>query len=520
MSVVVIERTPVGGSPIDITGNVILADATFESQLAATPGSFEITCKDLDQTLEFVTGDEITITVDGALLWGGYATQISRTYAFEADDTSSVSGFENRYFVVRGVDYNILFDKRVARNTANYLENLPFFDGTQADGILLSFFLDNYVDVPAGFDTSSDVGNLMVMPSNNGDGSYIQQGDIIRRQFEEFAKFSGAVWYITPDKKFHWHSLESAESRWGFSDVPNNAAVTAIPDEYQGALYGFREMEAVEDGSVIVNDALIWGGKAFTSDGNVVFSRTQDSASQSEHGRWQLGETHFNEDGYGTQDGVNARGQVIVLGDPGTGGYAGSDTNRGLRYPQWNINLAWFAHDVPTISGTPDHLRPGDLVTFSLEVFGTLGVPLVQTLPLRSLRISFPSGRADGETYVRFDGSFGLQLDDPKTIWTYILANQQRIVTTTVASTSDGSTTTVYGAIGVFTPTPATDGTTTTFSIPFGYIPGTLQVFMNGLAQRDGIDYLESDSDNGLFVMTTAPFSDDTLYVVCRTLSS
>jgi len=521
MSAVVITRTPFGGSPQDITSHVIIESASFQSQLAAIPGSFEFTCKDLTQTLSFVTGDEISLTVDGTKLFGGYVTQLSRTYAFEADNTTPVSTFDSRYFVVRGVDYNILFDNRRARNPANYLGYLPLFDYATLDGPLLTFFLNNYIDVPSGFDTSTHVDAIRTIPhgSDTTQGSYVQQGDTLRSQFEEFAQFSGAIYYIDANKNFHWHSIENSESRWGFSDVPNRTAITASPASYQGATYGFREIEAIEDGSVIVNDALVWGGKAFTSDGNVIFDREQDSSSESTHGRWQTAETHFNDTSFGVQDGVVARAKNIVFGGNASDGFA-FDQARGLRYPQWNINLAWFAQDVPSISGVKNHMVCGNLITIELKVFGTSGIPLVNTLPMRSVRISFPSGKADGTTYVRFDGTFGLQMDDPKSLWNYLIRNQERFVASTVATTTGTSTSTVYGAIGTFIPTPATDGVTAAFSIPFGYIPGTLQVFLNGLEQRPGIDFFETNPDGGGFSMASAPYSTDNLYAICRTLSS
>jgi hypothetical protein len=123
---------------------------------------------------------------------------------------------------------------------------------------------------------------------------------------------------------------------------------------------------------------------------------------------------------------------------------------------------------------------------------------------------------------VEFQGTFGLQLSDPFTLWKYLLSAQTRIETqvTTQSVVTSTSTVTTYGASYTGPPSPSTDGATTVFAIPFGYIGGTLQVYLNGLAQRPGTDFTESDGPAGEFTMTSAPESADNLYVVCFTLEA
>ena len=270
-----------------------------------------------------------------------------------------------------------------------------------------------------------------------------------------------------------------------------------------------------------VNDALIWGGSAFSgSTGGTVFAREERQSSIDTYRRWQLAEVGFGQDGYKSQNQVDVRAQVIVDGKPGS---VGGDTRRGLRYTQWSISLAWFAHDVPLDpdTGKPVHIVPGQLSTFVLYALGSdLRHPLIQTLPLRSVRISFPDLDPQGNGYVRFDGTFGLQLSDPFTLWRYLLQNRDRAQVVAVASANNNSSGTTYGAIGQFYPREAPDGTRITFSIPFGYIPGTTSVYKDGLLQRPLVDYQETDAELGVFTFEVPPGSSEKIWIQCRTLGA
>jgi hypothetical protein len=331
---------------------------------------------------------------------------------------------------------------------------------------------------------------------------------------EDFAQYSGAVWYIAPDKMIHHHPLESTEARWGFSDLPNKQAVTASPVSYQDATYGFRDINAVEDGSVIINDALIWGGSEWSGEGQTVFARRQNTTSQTDHNRWQIGEVHFGEEGFKLQKGVNARAEAIVNG----GATPAGGFNPGLRYPQWDISLDWFAKDVPRIGGVPDHLIAGQLVTFELNTFTTAGSPLVQTLPLRRLSIVFAGQDGSGDSWIKFSGSFSLQLTDPYTLWRY-LRQLGRKRGTRAFSSVDGSNPAPYGSLysGPFTDEP--NGSQTVFDLPDdrGYIGGTPEVYADpGVLLRRGVDYTESNPNLGQITFTTAPANGTWLWCVCR----
>lgn len=64
------------------------------------------------------------------------------------------------------------------------------------------------------------------------------------------------------------------------------------------------------------------------------------------------------------------------------------------------------------------------------------------------------------------------------------------------------------------TPTPATDGSQTVFQVANVYVPGTLEVWLDGLPQIKTTDYTEEAvaAPTG-FTMGTAPDSDEALRV-------
>lgn len=508
----------------NIINYILPGSARFESQLNAVPGTFEFVAKDVAHTLGFVTGKEVALIVDGVKLYGGYVMVVGRTYPFSAMDTvNTLPADTARYWRVQGVDYNILFDKRVLRNPTEYLKQIPNFASTTDDGVLIRQMWADYIDTPSGFDTDTFVDDIQP-PFNNGrpTGAWNTQGDKARAQMESFTQFTGACWYFDADKNLHHHAIEDTVMRWGFSDNPNKNAITASPATYQDATIGMREVNAIESGDHMVNDALIWGGSPFGTNA-VVFSREENSGSITAHNRWQLAELHFGEQGYGVQDGVDARSDIIVNGSPGA---VGADQQRGLRYPQWQFKLVWYAHLVPKISGVPDHIHPGYLATITLETFEESGDPLVQLLPLRSLTITFPSLDPSGNGYVHFEGRFGLQPDDPFSLWRFLLRQGPKI-TSPVATVDDASDSTSYGAYATLTPTPTPDGSSSVFTQAFGYIAQTTQVYLfpsggdGGLLKRRDVDYTESDPENGEITwIGTLPATGDVLVIYSRTLSA
>lgn len=479
----------------DVTTRVIYASAVFESQQNAVPGTFEITLKDPDRTYTPPnTGCEITMALDGTRHFGGYVTQITRKFALPVDEIPA----DSRLWVLRGVDWNILFDKRVTRNTSNYTRHLPKFRGDKYDGELIRQFVQNYLDLPGDMHLVTEVEDIaypffLTSPDATRVGAWKQQGTPWREQMELMAQWSGAVWYISPEKYLHFHPLESATAPFGFSDEPNGT--TTI---------GMRDVTAtVRGGPEMTNDALIWGGSEWSED--VVFAREENASSISDHNRWQEAEHHFGEDGYKLQQGVDARADIIVNGHSAA---LGLGFNPGKAFPQHDISLTWFAENQPA----GQQILAGQIVSTRLNTFGSPYTPML--LPMRSVRITFPGVDPSGFGHVQLSGSMGLSLNDPFFIWQH-LRNLRRQRNPIVSVALDSTEVSTYGGFGQYTPTLVSGNI---YELPneTSYIAGTTQVYKDGLLQARGTDYTESDPVAGRITFATDPGSAE-LFVVVRT---
>lgn len=509
MGQVVITVTPPGGAAQDITNACVFSRCTFTSQFNGVPGSFDIFVRDPAQTLSFTTGSEIKLTVDGVTMFGGYITTVGMTSFAPAADTSNLATYDLRAWHLTGPDYNIVLDKRVVRNPSNYLAS--FRINSNQDGVVLATMIDSYADMAdfstAGIDTVATIPDVTYVT--------LQQGWTIRKEFETLLPFSGAVYYVNGDKVVQYKAYDDVVKRWGFSDNPNHASITASPAEFQNATYGFSSVEATEDANAMANDVFVWGGSEWAGAGGTVFHRSSDATSIADHSRWQHAEVHFGEEMYKSTAGVTAVADAILDGPPGTDA---TGQEKGLKLPQWSFTFQWNSDQVPLLNGTPDHILAGDLVTIYLSVFG-----VTKLLPVRSLTISFPDAFVNPETddrLIHFEGTFGLQLSDSFTLWRYLAKSENRVIVQTQATVDDSSTETIFGAAYHGVPTPAPNNATTVFYLPFGYIAGTLMVYKNGLLLRTGTDFTESDPVGGSFTMSVAPLATDTLDVSMFTLAS
>lgn len=497
----------------DITDHVMGARSWVECKMAAQPGEFEIWIKDVARDQSFITGKRLKVILDDVPLYGGFIMHISRLLAFPVVDTTDAEAVTTRWWILRGVDYNTLFDRLKIRWTVDFKHAIPDFAVGQYDDVLVETLLATYIDKPSWLLT-----NIERVGQVNPDlvGGWATQGSPWREQMEDFSKRLGEIWYIDAAETLQWKAVESGGMAWGFSDVPDEGE----------SLVGFRELDADEDMTQMVNDALVWGGDEFTgaSDsasggGKTLFSRFEDTDSIDDHGRWQWAETHFGDTLFASQGLVDNRAERIVDGPPGA---SVAFPTSGLKNPQWNIGLVWWDKDVPD----QDHVRPGSFVRIKLNVFD-----VDIELPARSIRMTFPDQRLiDGvpQPIVRFEGSFGLELSDPMTLWTAI-SNSRKAERSArrkeVRTATDDSEQTAYGSFGQFIPTPAADGVQQVFTIKFGYVVGSTAVYVDGLRQSRGAttgenDYVETDPVLGLIRFNDDRIPDDgaKIYVECVTL--
>jgi hypothetical protein len=534
------EVTIGAGDWFDIASHCVIEKASFDSASNATPGTCEVTLRDPDQDLgPFITGHRFRCRVDGQSLWGGFVLNKGRSSFFPAGD--GLAKTKARSWTLRGVDYNKLLDARALRNTGDYLGHFPYITTDRYDGWMLRDILANWTDMPAWLDCISEIDDVAI-PASNASGhitaadpyEYVQQGSKLRDACDDLDMYSAAVYYIGPDEKFHYHALQTIECPWGFSDRPNHLPIVSGPAGFQGAYYGFRELMADEIGDSLVTDEMVWGGSAFAGAGGTVFARAVDPTMEGVHGKWQAAETHFDETNFKLQAGVTIRANMVVFGnpegdssDPSEPGTVVGEGPRGLRFSQWSYSFSWHTSNVPLLEGVPRHLYPGDIVPIELWAYSEdEGVtPLRKWLPLRTLHITFPTGVKDGTAVCRFDGTFDLRNEDSTFLWAYLRGKESKTGATIVPTASDASDSALPGSEGTFIPTPAPDGETTVFNVKFGYMPTTVRLFYNGLEQRPGVDFTESDPDTGEITLMWAPAGPsgedpgDTLMVTCKTLA-
>lgn len=519
-----------GPNETDIANNAVIANATFTSAANATPGECEVHLRDMNRNLSFISGRRLKLRIDGQVMWAGFVFIPGRGSFLPSGDgkTNTLT----RKWVLRGVDNNAILDRRILYSSANYLKKIPNVSVNTFDGALLRQALDQYADMPSWLDIVTQVDDVVVPAGQDitptKPWAWPQQGSKMRVIFDDLARFSAAVFYVGPDDKVHYHAIQNKECSWGFSDRPNHAAINSLTG-FDGAYTGFRELNADEDGSQLATDAFVWGGSSFAGVGGTVFKRATDTALEAIHGKWQWSETHFNEENYKLQAGVDQRANMIVFGNPsGTAGGAepGSvvgEGPRGLRFSQWAFSFDWSQKDVPRLAGVRRHLYPGDVVPIQLWGFSQdNGVtPFTKILPLRSLRISFPSGAKNGRAHVQFGGTFDLRNDDSKFLWKYLRNREPKINSFSVAGINDTSSDAPYGGFGQFVPLEAPDGVRTVFTIKFPYIASTSQLYHDtgdGLILRlRGSYYTELSPDVGTIQLASPPAIGTSLYVTVRT---
>jgi hypothetical protein len=494
---------------VEITTSVLYASASFESQLGAQPGAFEFIVKDPDQVLSFTVGKRVRLVIDGTKMYGGFVMQVGKRFAFPVVDTVTNGPEEvtGREWIVRGVDYNILFDKRFLFNLANPRLAIPASTLTTDTGIL-ALITGSYLDLSSDdIDVTTHVVGVGD-PAPDGKYGFKGVGQPWRDEMVALTAKTGAIWYLAPgtgsaEIDLYLRGREVFDPGWGFSDTPNNVTT-----------FGFRELDSVEDASNLVNDGLVWGGNQYGvsgTTGQLVFGRSIDQDSIDDLFRSQRAEPQFGDEAYLTDAHCEIRAKVIVWGNaegtnnPGGAGEGQTDPARGLRNPQRYLRLSWFGDTVPTV------LTPGSVVSVYLSTFDE-----TLTLPVRNIRIRFESPEI-----IRYEGYLGVQTDDPFTLWQHMAAVQSAGGTagSFLDPVSDGSSTALVGGTQVCMATiQSANGTRTKFTITDPYQTGTTRVWVNGLRWRPGIEYVESIPEFAEIEFIDAPLAGDNIWV-CYTSS-
>lgn len=336
---------------IDITEKVAFDDATFTMAVNGFPGSFRIRVRDTEHTRSFTTGAEVTLDIDGVRRFGGYLMAVTRLFAFPYDDTTDPTSVA-RYFVLTGVDYNILFAKRILYDKARPANiNLRAWPVGSRDDIIIRYVFDHYTDLGADGVTYDGVQHIG-SPNPDHAGVVGSGGLTFGDAMREINRLLSGVWYIDAYKDLKFVDVDEPTASKSLTDRPSG------PTEV-----GYRDFTHVESGAALINDALVWG--AGQGSPRVRFGRATDAASIAEHGLWQSGE--FTTALY-KQASVDERADTIVYGTP--------QSKRGGK----DDHVGWMAT-------TYDRsFSAGQKVDIESEIFGVQDV-----VPIRRLTITFPT---------------------------------------------------------------------------------------------------------------------------------
>lgn len=467
----------VGGT--DITADTLITSATFRSAVNGAVGSCQFQVRDDDHSHTFTSGSEITLDVAGNRVWGGYIMRAKRTFALAAMDTTTATD-TSRMWSIEGVDYNILFDKRVIRDTTNLNDTFQYAAGSFDDTIINDIY-DNYLDISGDGLTKSvtRVGEAIFdIPGvttgrNTAPSSVSSQGYTWRQVMYSIVRNTGGMYFISPSKVFTYCDVDTASSDYTLTDQPD-AVASGI---------GYRELELLNDGSDMRNDALVWG--AGLGSQQVVFSRKQDATSKSDHNRWQIGD--FN-GGIYKQATADTIADIYVDGSP--------TSHRGGK----NDKVAFTA----TVRSSVFNV--GQKVAVRSNVFG-----YSDTLPVRSMDIRFANPTdalfrltlsfdvdAPWSMFDLFPLNFGFKV--PTLIWPRPpqggLGSCADSETTTIFDTFDRTVTvTTFGPIGT-----STDGHAYAWNSSSGF---------SSYGCDGSVFFLSASAGNGNVVLHANSNSDD-----------
>ena len=508
---------------VDITSKVLFRETQFTIQANPIQGTFKVAVKDLDHTFSPTAGEKIKCFVDGVPLFGGYVMQISRGFFFPAEDTENPTTVARKW-TLTGPDFNILWDKRVLYDSTDPTSELSVPSGSRTISKAFKYMMDNFVDVPVGLDYDTHVDVIKTAFGSAAKGSLlVGQGKTVRDQMEDFMDHGAVMYYIDADFAVHLHEYEVLRLPWMFTDY--------LPDGTNTV--GFREGEYIEDFSQIVTQSLVWGGSSIRAadggpEGEVVFAKYPQAPANSvtiwegteseavlkawkeqqaldrraQYGRWEMAEERAGQSNYLVQDSVTSRAYAIINGPIGVPPTYGLES--GFNKALDTMRCTWFAHDVPA----DEHVRPGYLMDFTLYTQDK-----IFTLPCRSIQITFPTLPADspGDTWVRFDGEFGISFSDRRYLWKALRRQQRELRGSTTVVVDNSSTDVPPGSWHTVWPNETTNGTRKVFTFPFTFYRGEFNLFMNGLVQRENLDYTY-DPNTKQVTFVEAPGTGDQIW--------
>jgi hypothetical protein len=244
----------------DITGDVVWAQTNFTQVAKTGPGSFQITLK--GNHPEFRSGEEIHFDIDDLRTFGGWVTSVERGYFFE-DAVAPRT-------ILRGTDFNILFDRLAVRNYPAELvahadtrimigpyKRWPDFAQGTLDSEMIDTVFGTYVlpDLPIGFDYESGV-DTVDTPAPVAPWAMPQSGSALRRFMSSVSQITSAVWSIDATMALQYHDRETVTAPFPITDGFGGISSNNLTIKY--------------DISSMVNDVFVWGTLAKTVEGEIM----------------------------------------------------------------------------------------------------------------------------------------------------------------------------------------------------------------------------------------------------------
>lgn len=310
---------------VEYVDSVVIEQAQFTQGNGPNPGDFYCRVKDPDKTLTFRAGQSIAVDFGGIPVFDGYVMQASMTHAFPVVDTVTDDPEDAlRFWILKGVDINILFRKRWVFNQDD--PGSPLVIEYPPDTPDLVYIRDIMDHLTIEDDNLVTDFHHVASPEPDRKGLGLSLGDSWETAFATAARIPGAVWGIRPGRRsrfnadafdddafalgdsaplqhrvVYWEDDDTITAPFAISDTPN-----------EPASFGYSNFEWLEDGSQMVNDAQIWGvgmGKS-----SLTYAHVVDEDSVEEHGRWE------NEGGWRydlwRQASVDRVAESLVYGSP------------------------------------------------------------------------------------------------------------------------------------------------------------------------------------------------------------
>jgi len=482
-----------GGENRDITNMVIIKSARLESSSWAQPGTWQATVRDIEQDQSFVTGKRVVWRLDGTTFYGGFLTQVEKTFAFPVDDTTgSLSSVKTRQFKLRGVDYNILFDKLVIRNPANYQTHIEQFLQTW-DQTLIGQLCGDYLDTPTWLDTSTlveQVGKIPVRATGTGvhyTPSYVttiadETNTTVGYMWEVPHEYNPGTLSVFDDGVAIWHyEITPLDGTFMITEGNPTSLDCVVNVIYRGGwtTQGSTWRKQMQNFSGLTG--AIWYIQPDGDDASLVWRAVEDGAapytlsdkpSGEEQGFRELqyvedasgmvndalvwgGSEYSNVDGWPTANVLFAREEnTESIADHNRWQWAETHFGDALNYSSQDevdirAKIIVLGQTGDTVYDKNRGLQnPNETFTIAwhhIDIPKVGGVyqfiqpgdlttldlhvfDKVVILPCRSIAVTFPSGTDDGNAIVRFEGTFSLQVNDPWTLWQAIARRKQVVL--------------------------------------------------------------------------------------------